>query len=307
VTRQGLAESIKERFRRAGLRRPIVPTVTTLARRWIQRRLPDRYPRYGEAELRAALDRVGIRAGATLLLHSAWDEFYNYEGGPLELVRVVQNHLGPSGTLVMPAYPLRARPNEVFDVRRAATGAGLLPELFRRLPGARRSINLIHSVAALGPNADYLVRDHHRSETPWDQHSPYARLAEVGGVVVCAGLPRSFGYGTVQHCPESLLYHELPYFHLVFGEPVTYRYRDDSGSEGLHTIRRRTGRFRVQRVRPYIDTGQVRVTHVSNLRIQAADARYLVDRLVELARRGITMYYWPVPRRRLFQPGTQVR
>jgi aminoglycoside 3-N-acetyltransferase len=302
VTQRGLAESIKERFRRAGLRRPIVPTVTALARRWIQRRLPDRYPRYGDAELRAALDRLGVRAGATLLLHSAWDEFYNYGGSPLELVRVVLHHLGPTGTLVMPAYPLHARTDQLFDVRRAPTGAGLVPELFRRLPGARRSINLIHSVAALGPNADYLVRDHHHSETPWDQHSPYARLASVGGMVVCVGLPRSFGYGTVQHCPESLLYHELPYFQLVFGEPLTYRYRDESGSEGVHTIRRRTGRYRIQRIRPYIDPAQVQVTHVSNLRMQAVDVGYLVNRLVQLARRGITIYYWPRPRRRLFQP-----
>jgi aminoglycoside 3-N-acetyltransferase len=264
--------------------------------------MPGRYPRYGEAELRAVLKEVGVPAGATLFLHSAWDEFYNFSGTPVDLVRVLQRHVGPEGTIVMPAYPLRVSPETVFDVRRTPTGAGLVPEMFRRMPGVRRSINLVHSVAAMGPNADFLVGDHHRSETPWDQHSPYARLAEVDAVLVCMGLPRSFGFATAQHCPESLLYHEIPYFRRVFGAPVTYHSRDESGREGTHRIRRRTGRFRVGRIRRYVGPEQVRVTHVSNLRVQAISARYLIERLVELARQGITQYYWPIPYRRLFRP-----
>jgi aminoglycoside 3-N-acetyltransferase len=302
----GFAESVKERFRRVGLRRPILPAVAALGRRWVQRRLPGRYPRYGEAELLAALERVGVQPGQTLFVHSAWDEFYNFNGTPLDLVRMLQRHLGAMGTLAMPAYPLRIRPDDVFDVRGTPTGGGLVPELFRRMPGARRSINLIHSVAALGPDADLLVRDHHRSETPWDEYSPFARLAEVNAVVVCLGLPRSFGFATAQHCPESLLFHEIPYFRRVFGEPITYRYRDESGGEGTHAIRPRTGHFSIARVRRHIDPAQVRVTHVSNLRVQAISARYLIQRLVALARRGITAYYWPWPHRHLFRTGAEV-
>ncbi len=297
-------EAIKERFRRAGIRRPVVPALVGLARRWVQRRQPGRYPRYGVAEFRAALDQVGVGPGATLFLHSAWDEFYNFTGTPLDLLRGLLSHLGPEGTLVLPAYPLRIHTDVPFDVRTTPTGAGLLAEMFRRMPGARRSINLIHSVAALGPNADLLVRDHHRSETPWDRCSPYARLADVDAILLCLGLPRSFGFGTAQHCPESLLYHEIPYFRRVFGEPVAYRFRDETGKEGTHSLRPRTGRFRIGRVRRYVAADRVRVTHVSNLRVQAVEARYLVDRLVSLARQGITTYYWPIPRRRLFRADT---
>jgi aminoglycoside 3-N-acetyltransferase len=300
--RPNLTESIKESFRRVGLRRPVLPSLAALGRRWVQRRLPTRFPRYGEAELRSALERVGVGTGATILVHSAWDEFYNFTGTPVDLVRILQRAVGPEGTIAMPAYPLSISPQDVFDVRRTATGAGLVPELLRRLPGVRRSINLVHSVAAIGPNADFLVRDHHRSETPWDKWSPYARLAEVDAILVCLGLPRSFGFATAQHCPESLLYHEIPYFRRVFGEPVTYRYRDESGQEGTHRMRPRTGRFHIGRIRRYIDPAELRVTHLSNLRIQAISAPYLIGRMVELGRRGITMYYWPLPRRRLFQP-----
>ena len=299
---RSLTERVKEQGRRLGVRRPIVPSAAAIARRWVQRRLPGRYPPFGEAELLAALERVDVHPGTTVFLHSAWDEFYNFAGTPPDVVRLLQRHLGPTGTLVMPAYPLRTRPDDVFDVRRTPTGAGLIPEMFRRMPGVRRSINLVHSVTAGGPNAEFLVRDHHRSETPWDQHSPYARLADVDAIALCLGLPRSFGFATAQHCPESLLFHEVPYFRRVFSEPITYRYRDEQGSEGTHAIRRRIGRCRIARVRRYIDPAQVRVTRVSNLRVQAVDVRYLVRRLVELARQGITQYYWPIPFRHLFRP-----
>ena len=41
----------------------------------------------------------------------------------IDLVRLLQDHVGPAGTLAMPAYPLRMSLDEVFDVRRAVTGA----------------------------------------------------------------------------------------------------------------------------------------------------------------------------------------
>ncbi|QQO57118.1 MAG: hypothetical protein N838_30975 [Thiohalocapsa sp. PB-PSB1] len=40
-----------------------------------------------------------------------------------------------------------------------------MTEAFRRYPGVSGSINLNHSVCAIGPNADSLTRDHQRSET----------------------------------------------------------------------------------------------------------------------------------------------
>ena len=39
---------------------------------------------------------------------------------------------------------------------------------------------------------------------------------------------------------------------------------------------------------------------LSNLAISAIDARYLIDRIVELGRQGITMYVRPKPHKKLF-------
>lgn len=237
----------------------------------------------------------------TVFVHTAWDEFYNFEGKPLSLIKILQELVGPEGTIAMPAYSLHIDPSKVFDVTRTPTGAGLVPELFRRMRGVERSMNLYHSVAALGPSANYLIRDHHLSRTPWDRMSPYARLAEKDAVILCLGLPQSFGLGTSMHCPESLLYDEVPYFRRVFGAAVSYRYRDKSGLEDVLSILPRTGRWKPTRVLRHMDSREVRVAHLSNLRIQAIGARYLTNRMVELARRGIVNYYWPLPWPSLFK------
>ncbi|UYN97242.1 MAG: AAC(3) family N-acetyltransferase [Enhydrobacter sp.] len=297
---QPIGRILKAQLRALGVRRP--SEMWARLRRLAQKRvLAHRYPKFMGPALSTALDRVGIATGATVFVHSAWDEFYNFEGKPIDLIRVLQEKVGPTGTIAMPAYPLTIDPAALFDARRTPTGAGLVPETFRRLRDARRGVHIFHSVAAVGPNAEYLVGDHHRSLTTWDRHSPYARLAELDATILCLGLPRSFGLGTCMHCPESLLYEELPYFKRVFGPPLEYRYRDQAGREGVHRLLPRTGRWRPTRVLRHIDPREVRVTHVSNVRLQAISARYLVDRMVELARRGIVNYYWPWPSRRLFR------
>lgn len=258
------------------------------------------YPQYDADELTEALRSVGVTPGRTVFLHSAWDEFYNFQGSPTDFIRILLDTLGPEGTLAMPAFPASMDPTVIFSVERAPTAAGLLPEVFRRWPGVRRSINLFHSVSAIGPQAEYLTQDHHRSLTAWDEHSPYYRLGELDALVLAAGLPRSFGLGTVIHCAESILRTEDPFLEGVFGAPVTYRYRDADGREGEHTMLVRNGPnavgWRPNRILKHIAPDRIAVARLSNLRLQSIGARYLIDRLVELGRQGITTY--PGSRRR---------
>jgi aminoglycoside 3-N-acetyltransferase len=288
--------ALKVRLRRLGLRRPA--ELQARMRRYVQSRLLARaHPRFGKAQLCEALASVGVAKCPVLFVHCAWDEFYNFEGTPPDLIEVLRSCLADDGTLAMPAYPLHIDPSKTFDVRRTPTGAGILAEIFRRSPEVRRGTHLFHSVTALGPHAEFLVGDHHKSLTSWDRNSPYARLHDVDATILCVGLPKSFGLGTSMHCPESLLYDEHPYFRSVFGKPVTYRYRDQFGQEGMHTILPRTGQWRATRVLRHMDPTQVRVTQISNVRLQAVSARYLIDRMVELARQGIVCYFNPKPGR----------
>jgi len=252
------------------------------------------------AELRQHLIDLGVTPGRTIWVQSSWNEFYNVPLRPSEMIEMLLDLLGGQGTLAMPAFPIDQNPDKVFLVDRAPVYTGLLCEVFRRLPEVRRSIHLGSSVCAIGPQADYLVRDHHLTRMPWGPDSPFCRLAELDARML--GLGAGFEYMTPLHAAECLLYDEVPYFRGVFDGTVKYRWKTASGATGEHEFLRRIGDIRPLRLRRHFGPDICVEARTSNLRMLAADARPFIERAVTLGRQGITMYIEPVPRPELFVP-----
>jgi aminoglycoside N3'-acetyltransferase len=252
------------------------------------------------AELRQSLIELGVTSGRTLWVQSSWNEFYNVPLRPSETIELLLDLLGPTGTLAMPAFPLNQHPEKLFLVDRASVYTGLLCEVFRRLPEVKRSIHLSSSVCAVGPAADFLVKDHHLTRLPWGPRSPFCRLAELDARMI--GLGAGFRFMTPLHAVECLLYDEVPFFHGVFDGSIKYRWKRANGETGEHEYLRRTGDIRPDRLRRHFGRDICVDARLSNLRIFAADARPFIDRAVSLGRQGITMYIQPVPRPELFVP-----
>jgi aminoglycoside N3'-acetyltransferase len=250
------------------------------------------------AELRQQLIDLGVTRGRTLWVQSSWNEFYNVALRPSEMIDLLRELLGPGGTLAMPAFPIDPNPDKVFLVDRAPVYTGLLCEVFRRTPDVRRSIHLSSSVCAIGPNADFLLKDHHRTLMPWGKDSPFCRLAELDARML--GIGAGFNFMTPLHTVECLLYDDVPFFRRVFDGTIRYRWKRADGETGEHEFMRRTGDIRPQRLRRHFGPDICIDAKLSNLRILAADARPFIERAVELGRRGITMYIRPVPRPELF-------
>ena len=252
------------------------------------------------ADLRRHLIDLGITPGRTLWVQSSWNEFYNVPLRPSEMIELLLDLLGVEGTLAMPAFPIDQNPDKVFLVDRAPVYTGLLCEVFRRLPEVRRSIHLGASVCAIGPQADFLVRDHHLTRLPWGPNSPFCRLAELDARML--GLGAGFEYMTPLHAAECLLYEEVPYFRGVFDGTVKYRWKRASGATGEHEFLRRIGDIRPLRLRRHFGPDICVEARISNLRMLAANARPFIERAVALGRQGITMYIEPVPTPELFVP-----
>jgi aminoglycoside 3-N-acetyltransferase len=250
------------------------------------------------AELRQRLIDLGVTAGRTLWVQSSWNEFYNVPLRPSEMIELLRDLLGPQGTLAMPAFPIKQDPEKIFLVDRAPVYTGLLCEVFRRTPGVLRSIHLSSSVCAVGPNADFLLRDHHRSMMPWGKDSPFCRLAELEARMI--GLGAGFNFMTPLHAVECLLYDEVPFFSTVFDGTIRYRWQRADGEAGEHEYRRRIGDIRPQRLRRHFGPELCVDARLSNLRLFAADAKPFIEHAVTLGRNGITMYIEPVPRPELF-------
>jgi aminoglycoside N3'-acetyltransferase len=252
------------------------------------------------ADLRQRLIDLGVTPGRTLWVQSSWNEFYNVPLRPSEMIDMLRDLLGPAGTLAMPAFPIDQNPAKVFLVDKAPVYTGLLCEVFRRLPDVRRSIHLSSSVCAIGPEADFLVRDHHLTLLPWGPQSPFCRLAELDARML--GLGAGFEYMTPLHAAECLLYDEVPYFRQVFDGTIKYRWKRASGETGEHEFLRRIGDIRPLRLRRHFGQDICTEARISNLRMLAADAKPFIDRAVTLGRLGITMYIEPVPKPELFVP-----
>ena len=253
-------------------------------------------------QTRELLVKLGVARGRVVWMQSSWNEFYNLNAKPSEVLALLLDMIGPQGTLAMPAVPMLRDPANVLEIDVVPSCSGLLTEIFRRQPGVLRSIHLSSSVCALGPAADYLVRDHHLDPWPWGALSPYQRLVELDARFICLGLGRFVTNLTPLHSVECLLYHELPYFRQVFQGTVKYRWKRNSGEKGEHEYRARTGRIHLRGYGRHFARGSYVECRLSNLNAYAIGARTAIEQAVALARNGVTIYTEPRPRPELFVP-----
>ena len=173
-----------------------------------------RHP-FSADDLLSALRRLGIAEGDVILVHSAFAEFVGFEGGAPDVIRVLKDAVGASGTVMMPTLSFSgtavayARQAKVFDPRKTPSQVGLLTEVFRRSKGVTRSLHPTHSVAVFGMEADYFVKDHHLAGTPCGKGTPFFRLFEKDGKVLLLGV--GVAAVTFFHCVEELVEPDLPF------------------------------------------------------------------------------------------------
>ncbi len=255
--------------------------------------------KYSAHEVVEAMKLLGMKKGSVVFIQSRWAEFYNCTSDPEELIDAILEEIGPEGTLGMACMPLMQE-GKIFNVKRTPTKAGLLAETFRRYPGVKRSINIQHSVCAIGAKADYLVSEHYLSETPWDKKSPYYRLYELDGLQFGLGLGKYY-QGTIQHCIDSLLKDEVPYYHDMFNsEKTEYHYIDYDGVEKSYQCYDMPQTGPMMRIGSYILVRRItkkylksRFHQISNLQIVCFNAKEELDTLLKLGRKGIDSYWTP--------------
>jgi len=159
----------------------------------------------GEAIVKG-LRGLGLGFGDVALVHSSLSSLGHVPGGAETVIDALLETVGPRGTIVVPTLTGSAelkpsRPPSI-DLLETPCWTGIIPETFRKRPGAIRSIHPTHSVAAIGPVAEWLCAAHEISPTPCGATSPYWRLAQAGGYVVFIGC--TLASCTMLHCAEEL-------------------------------------------------------------------------------------------------------
>jgi len=165
---------------------------------------------------------LGIKPGATLIVHSSLSAIGWVVGGPQTVVHALIDAVGKDGNLAMPAAtPQSADPatwtapeippqwlDEVrnhlpaFDPDITPTSLGAIPETFRNWPGTLRSLHPLESVCARGPKASEITRTHSLefSEGPG---TPFGKLHDLDSQILLLGV--GFNRCTALHFAESLM------------------------------------------------------------------------------------------------------
>ena len=158
--------------------------------------------------LQADFRALGVRSGMVLLVHSSLSGMGWICGGAVAVIIALQEVLGETGTLVMPAHSTDLTepsqwqnppvPESWWSVIRATLPAyqpdltptrsmGIIAETFRKQKGVLRSAHPHHSFCAYGHHASNIT-DNHSLEFGLGEGSPLARIYDLGGFVLLLGV-----------------------------------------------------------------------------------------------------------------------
>jgi len=172
------------------------------------------YSPLSEAEFKKILtEELKIAKGSIAFIHSSVDNL-NIRFDTLRILEILLETVGQEGTLVFPCWHFTYRAEEylksgkVFDVRRSPSALGMLSEMARRYPGAKRSLHPINSIVAIGKDAAAITSSHHTDIYPCGEKSPYFLAMKMGGII--AGIGVNANFLSFVHCPEDVIKEQFP-------------------------------------------------------------------------------------------------
>ena len=170
---------------------------------------------HGETELRAALVRVGISPGDTVLVHSGFNRLSGYRGTPTSFIETLLSLIGSEGNLLMVSMPYLSsgyaylKQGRAFDVRKTVSHMGVISEAFRHYPGVLRSLHPVNPVLARGRDAAWIIDRHEECLQPCGPGSPFEKLAALKGKVLF--YDASMYALTFFHYLEDMVEHRLDF------------------------------------------------------------------------------------------------
>ncbi len=139
-------------------------------------------------DLVAGFRSLGVEAGDTMLVHSSYKSFGPVDGGPQTVIRALQLALDTDGdgTLIMPTFNFDFNKGQAWDVRTTPSKMGVLTEVVRQDPRAKRVFHPFYSFAILGKHAEMLGSLRYKSA--YERNSVFGKLRDLDGKIMVIGL-----------------------------------------------------------------------------------------------------------------------
>ena len=148
-------------------------------------------------DIAKALSELGINEGDSILTHSSFKSLGETENGADTVIRGMLQAVGENGTVIFPTLSQEDWNNVYKNWNLDANSdVGYLTNYFRKLPGALRSNQATHSVAAIGKDAAYITQTHGESglrygifgDTPFSADSPWEKMYHLNTKIIFLGV-----------------------------------------------------------------------------------------------------------------------
>lgn len=168
------------------------------------------------------LSRLGVCAGDKIMVHSSFKSLGKVDGGVMTFIDALKDTVTTEGTLFFPTftYDCVNRSNPVFDVESTVSHVGIIPEIFRKTDGVKRSVHPTHSLAVWGKGRDEFIKDHCKDNVCVGENSPLFKLKNADGKILMVGC--GITHNTLIHGVEC--FYKPPYaFKVDYSNPKYYR------------------------------------------------------------------------------------
>jgi aminoglycoside N3'-acetyltransferase len=154
-----------------------------------------KYGEYDSNEIEFGLKKIGISKGDSLFIMCSVKKVYEKTGTyfPVDtFLKDVFDVIGDEGTVLILAFSDNREGiiegTVKFDKKRTPVRRnGTLSKYIFEMEEAVRSLHPIFSALAIGKNAQAFCSTHHLSPFPYDEHSPFRKLTDLGGKFLGVG------------------------------------------------------------------------------------------------------------------------
>ncbi|MDP1715437.1 MAG: AAC(3) family N-acetyltransferase [Anaerolineales bacterium] len=130
--------------------------------------------------------KINIRSD-TIVVHTSYKSLGGVEGGADTVIDVMRELVGPSGTVMFPAFNFQSwTETHYFDVIETPSKMGMITEMARLKPDAKRTPHPIYSFSVLGARADEFSKAD--DVEAYGPNSAFALFHKLNATLISIGL-----------------------------------------------------------------------------------------------------------------------
>ena len=262
------------------------------------------------SKIQQFLTQNGVCAGELIVVHSAYAPFKGRGKTPNQILDMLFDLVGETGTVAMPAMPKFKNSPELvdyldadrnidsiyeYDVSNSPIKTGVLPLMLHKREGAIRSRHPINSMVAKGKLARKLMENNLEGESPLacGINSSWNHCVEENAIIVGLGTDLTHSL-TMIHVAEDVLDEKWPVDNWYLEKQFLIK---DGEFEVEKTLRERAPNWGALHFaertlcKDLIDNGLLKCTVVDGIIVEVINSKDLIDFLNKKNSKGYP-YFW---------------